>query len=248
MPTAIDTTGGPVVVHLRLPSVNSRSRQHAQYLRNSVAVTSSDYYNAFRPQMLRMHKPLRPISALEAISENEIATTFQSPSRPISMTGDNLGPTFRYTPTPILDPARQTVPTPLSRPTTPQLLMSHPSTPLVLDSQTQLGASGLLHASSSRCSTPQAIPFNATIENQFLPMFVNPQSGSVYTYEDGYYIPLPSEHVQIFQESAKVQPPAPVSFPALATASMSHKRCANVHICSSTGWCFYTVNDAHVYN
>ena len=214
MPTAIDTTGGPVMVRLRLPSVNSRSRQHAQYLRNSVAVTSSDYYNALRPQMLRVHKPLRPTSALEAISENEIATTFQSPCRPISLTDNNPGPTFRYTPTPILDPARQTVPTPLSRPTTPQFPISHPSPPQVLGSQTQLGASGsLYHASSSRCSTPQAIPFNATIENQLLPMFVNPQSGSVYTYEDGYYIPLPPKHVQIFQESAKVYPPAPVSFP-----------------------------------
>ena len=221
MPTAIDAIDASTAVHLRLPSVKSKSHRRAQHYRNSVAVTNSDYYNAFRPQLslLQMHHPLRSVPSapvLEAISEHEPTTTFQSPRRPLSMAreDDTPGPTFRYTPTPVLDPARQMIPTPLSRPTTPQVPLSRPTTPQVPDSPMQLGGYGLVRVPSSRCSTPQPIPFTSTHENQFLPLFINPQSGNMYMFEDGYYVPLSPEQVQTFHSSAKVavtQPPAPVS-------------------------------------
>lgn len=220
MPNAIDTIDAPAAVQLRLPSVKSKSHRRAQHYRNSVAVTNSDYYNAWRPQMslLQMPHPLRlapSAPVLEAISENETTTTFQTPQRPPSIAGedDNPGPTFRYTPTPVLDPARQ-IPTPLSRPTTPQVPLSRPTTPQVPDSPMRLGGYGLVRVPSSRCSTPQAVPFTSTLENQFLPLFINPRSGNMYMFEDGYYVPLSPEQMQTFHNSAKVavtQPPAPVS-------------------------------------
>lgn len=174
--------------------VQYRSRFHQQQpqsYRNSVAVVNSEYYTS-------RHSALRPTpsaSILDTISENEPSERFRQPQQ----RGDEQDlRLFRYTPTPILDPARQRVPTPLLRPTTPQS-MTGPQASL-------RGSNSSLH--------PGAIPYTIAEENQFLPLYINPQSGHVYVFEDGYYVPLSPKLLQTFNNSLKVavtQPPAPVS-------------------------------------
>lgn len=122
---------------------------------------------------------------------------------------------FRYTPTPILDPQRQTVPTPLSRPTTPQVgsagYAQNQSTisPPTLSNSNKVANSGFLKASS------QAIHTSAAADNQFLAIFLNPETGNVYMFEDGYYVPVPSNNVKELEKATNIntltKAPTPVS-------------------------------------
>ncbi len=63
------------------------------------------------------------------------------------------------------------------------------------------------HSSSLRMNS-QAVPLTAATENQFLPLYISPESGQVFMFEGGYYIPVTQESVVALQ----AKPPAPVSF------------------------------------
>lgn len=218
-------------VQLRLTP--TRSHRKAQYLRNSVAVTNSDYYNQWRPQispLVRLHSSggLKPAQSLDTISEYDIELQASSSrdqwmhqSREPVVADPNM---FRYTPTPILDPARQTVPAPLSRPTTPQVGSTGFSQPPVSSfSPTGPGtnATSLLRGSS------QAIHITAAATNQFLPIFLNPETGNVYMFEDGYYVPMSSKNIKELERATNMNAlttaPAPVSstLPLLVTSLWS---------------------------
>ena len=223
LPSGMNTIEAPV--QLRLST--ARGNKRAQFWRNSVAITNSDYYNQWRPQMsplVKLHGsgvitgPSAP--SLDTISEYEMRELgeadsqdqFRSPLVHAQMARDKgavANPNmFRYTSNPILDPARQTVPTPLSRPTTPQLgsagfAPTQPFTPAMSTS------TNFLRESS------QAIHISAAANNQFLPIFLNPETGNVYMFEDGYYIPVPSKDVQELERTTNVttltRVPIPVS-------------------------------------
>ena len=219
-------------VQLRLST--SRSRKKAQYLRNSVAVTNSDYLTQWKPQMMQLintqslgsstglMRAVPSAPSLDTISEHELVATFQPTSTlsPLTSTQQQADPNmFRYTPTPVLDPARQTVPKPPSRPTTPvpppSVLSSQATTP-VLSPGTSTTQAGYYRPFSILRESSQAIPLSSNVENQFLPVFINPQTGAVYMFEDGYYIPLVPKQLQTMEDSARAgvtrtQPPVSVS-------------------------------------
>ena len=224
----------PTASHVQLRQSSSRSRKKAQYLRNSVAVTNSDYLTQWKPQIIQLVNTqslgsstglLRAVPSapsLDTISEHELVATFQPTSTvsPLVSTKQQADPNmFRYTPTPVLDPARQTVPRPPSRPTTPvppsTVLSSQATTP-VLSPGTSTTQAGHYRPFSILRESSQAIPLSSDVENQFLPVFINPQTGAVYIFEDGYYIPLVPKQLQAMEDSARVaitraQPPASVS-------------------------------------
>ena len=239
MPNGIDSP-----VQLRHSS--SRSRKKAQHLRNSVAITSSDYYNQRRPQISQLavvqqtHSPRRSVtSPLHPITEHDSDDYYSRGDQRSSliidlhdlnglqMTDSRL---FRYRSTGSLGPST-------SRPTTPQV--SNPQvSKLKRNSSMTSSTSSISRAGSvsSLCDgtytpppgTPprsrrpfsvlkmssQAIPLSSSTENQFLPLYINPESGFVYMFEVGYYIPLSPENVQTLQNTTRVsitQPPIPVS-------------------------------------
>ena len=222
-------TGSPV--QLRMNS--SRSRKKAQYLRNSVAVTNSDYLNQWKPQMMQLintqslgsstglMRAVPSAPSLDTISEHELVPTFQpTHSSLVRSTQQQADPNmFRYTPTPVLDPARQTVPRPLSRPTTPvpppSVISSRATTPMLSPGTTTTTQAEYYRPFSVQRERSQAIPLSSDTENQFLPVFINPQTGAVYMFEDGYYIPLVPKQLQTMEDSAKLavtaQPPVSVS-------------------------------------
>ena len=205
LPSGMNTVDNPV--QLRLTS--SRGHKKAQFWRSSVAVTNSDYYNQWRPQMsplVKVHgsgaiKPAPSAPTLDTISEYEIELHDRRPSTRNQVADPKM---FRYTPTPI--------PPPLSRPTTPQIGNSGfaPIHTTSLSSPTSATANiDFLRGSS------QAIHITAAATNQFLPLFLNPETGNVYMFEDGYYLPIPSKSVKELEKSTKAntltKPPTPVS-------------------------------------
>lgn len=226
LPLGIDIIDRPV--QLRLP--NPRAHRKAQNWRTSVASTNSDYYNQWRPQispLVRVHShgsginlPGQSAVSLDTISEfyemqefgdesiddNQFKSPLVQPHRSNNRDSFNADPSmFRYTPTPILDPQRQTVPTPLSRPTTPQVggggyTQNQPTIYLSSppDGSSKVANSNFLKASS------QAIHASAAANNQFLPLFLNPETGNVYMFEDGYYIPIPSKNVQELEKATNI--------------------------------------------
>ena len=157
--------------------------------------------------------------SLDTISEHELVANFQPSSTstilsPLVTKQQQADPNmFRYTPTPVLDPARQSVPRPLSRPTTPvppSLASSRATTPAVISPT----ATSYDPSFSMWRDRSQAIPQSSDVENQFRPVFVNSENGGLYTLEDGYYIPLIPLQLQTLEGSARnaiTQPPVPVS-------------------------------------
>lgn len=224
----------PTASPIQLRPSTSRSRKKAQYLRNSVAVTNSDYLTQWKPQMIQLintpslgsstglMRAVPSAPSLDTISEHELVATFQPTSAlsPLVSTEQHADPNmFRYTATPVLDPARQTVPRPPSRPTTPvpppSVLTSQATTP-VLSPGTSTTQGGYYRPFSILRESSQAIPLSLDVENQFLPVFINPQTGAVYMFEDGYYIPLVPKQLQTIEDSARfgetrTQPPVSVS-------------------------------------
>ena len=238
LPLGMNTIDGPV--QIRLP--NPRAHKKAQHWRTSVASTNSDYYNQWRPQLsplVRVHSigsginlPGQSAASLDTISEYEmrefggddIDQEYKSPLvRPhVSQRNSiNADPSmFRYTPTPILDPQRQTVPTPLSRPTTPQIGSggyAQPTPSIYLNSPPENGYNNKVANSNFLKASSQAIHVSAAANNQFLPLFLNPETGNVYMFEDGFYIPIPSKNVQELEKATNInsnvltKAPTPVS-------------------------------------
>lgn len=213
LPSGINTADRPV--NLRLGT--SRGNKKAQLWRSLVAVTNSDYYSQWRTQispLVKVHgsgaiKPAPSAPSLDTISEFEYE--IELPDRRPGSRGPIADPNmFRYTPTPMLDPARQSVPPPLSRPTTPQIGNSG-FAPIHTASLTSVGTSNnnFLRGSS------QAIHITASATNQFLPLLLNPETGNVYMFEDGYYIPIPSKSVKELEKGTNAntltRAPTPVS-------------------------------------
>lgn len=255
LPLGINRIDGPV--QLRLP--NPRAHRKAQHWRTSVATTNSDYYNQWRPQispLVRVHSigsginlPGQSPASLDTISEYEmrdlgegegddIDQEFKSPlvrphmSRRNSINADPS--MFRYTPTPILDPQRQTVPTPLSRPTTPQIgsagyAQTTPS--LYLNSPPEGGSNNKIANSNFLKASSQAIHASAAANNQFLPLFLNPETGNVYMFEDGYYIPIPSKNVQELEKATNINSNALTKAPTPVRESAGSERWSGCGIC-----------------
>ena len=149
---------------------------------------------------------MRELSADETSIVDPLSTVYQKHSK------DLADPSmFRYTSTPILDPARQRAPTPLSRPTTPQVgNAGFVPTQISCANSSPAGTNPSLFRASS-----QAIHVSTAADNQFLPIFINPESGNVYMFEDGYYLPLSSSNVKTLETATNIsrftQPPIPVS-------------------------------------
>ena len=214
-------------VQLRMSS--SRSRKKAQYLRNSVAVTNSDYLTQWKPQMIQLAnmqslgsstglmRAVPSAPSLDTISEHGFVSNFQPTSTlsPLTSKEQQADPNmFRYTPTPVLDPARQTVPPrPITPVPPPSVLSSQATTPVLSPGGTSTTQAGHYRPFSILRESSQAIPLSSDMENQFLPVFINPQTGGVYMFEDGYYIPLVPKQLQTMEDSARVvqRPPASVS-------------------------------------
>ena len=230
LPGGMDSIDGPV--QLRFQTKGSRKR--AQIIRNSIAVTNSDYYNEFRPQVFRRHSQRSTVPnapSLDTISEYEMKAYGRK--RPASMvisplviSNDNADPSmFQYTSTPILDPARQRVPTPLSRAATPSIATEAVKADISIQRSNSFRTfSPIDNPPVSRRPTSvqfedeppseTKIPFSSDNENQFLPLYMNQESGRIYMFEDGYYFPVPPQELSDLVEgtkSAVKQPPAPVS-------------------------------------
>jgi hypothetical protein len=221
----MNTIEGPV--QLRIP--NPRAHKKAQQWRTSVAGTSSDYYNQWRPNVSPLVRAqslhggstanLHSGASLGTISEyeyemrdlgesNNDSEQFKSPymvqTHRSNRDSYNADPSmFRYTPTPILDPQRQTVPTPLSRPTTPQLGNAGYAQNQPIISSPPEGANKVANSNFLKASS-QAIHASAAANNQFLPLFLNPETGNVYMYEDGYYVPIPPKNVQELEKATNI--------------------------------------------
>ncbi len=232
LPNDIDAT---VTVQLR--NTSSRSRRKAQLQRNSVAITSSDYYNQRRPQVSQLavkqqlHVPLRTTTApqsLHPITESEKEEYMNKRSSMVADIHDLNGlqitdaRLFRY---------RSNSSIAISRPTTPQItipqvgrIKRHPSNASTInsigraDSMLSLTDSHYtpspgtpLRQLSSLKMNPQAVPLTAATEHQFLPLYINAESGQMYMFEDGYYVPITHDNMITFQEMSINKPPIPVS-------------------------------------
>ena len=222
VPSNINTIDGALPLRFNA----SRAQKKAQTRRTSVAVTNSDYYNQWRPQMSPLVKargsganikPAPSAPSLDTISEYDIELLDRRPGP--EPADPNM---FRYTPTPILDPSRQSIP---SRPTTPQIgsggfapihsmsIMSPPSSATATNINFLRGSS-------------QAIHVTAAANNQFLPLFLNPETGNVYMFENGYYIPIPSKSVEQLERGTTAggltKAPTPVSFICSACSSLTN--------------------------
>lgn len=231
LPSGVNIVGSNPVQFRQLTTPRSHKKAAAQW-RTSVAITNSDYYNQRRPQispLVKVHNSgaIRPAPSLDTISEYEMKDICDSSdSRYQLFYGDDKDDDivadpgmFRYTPTPILDPVRQTVPTPLSRPTTPQL-GSGPAVLTHYQSRTESPALNQQPAAASLssallASNSQAIHATAAATNQFLPLYINPESGNVYMFERGFYVPLSSRGVEELEKTTTAngltKPPAPVN-------------------------------------
>ncbi len=232
-PSLPDEIHAPVTVQLR--NTSSRSRRKAQLQRNSVAVTSSDYYNQRRPQTVsqlavkqQLHAPLRTTTGpqpLHPITENEKEEYMSKRSSMVAdlhelnglqITDSRL---FRYH-------SNSSLTGTTSRPTTPQItnpqlgrLKRQPSNASSInslgradsmlsltDGSYTLPSSTPMRQSSFLRMNQQAVPLTAATENQFLPLYINPDSGQVFMFEGGYYIPVMQGSMGAFQ----AKPPAPV--------------------------------------
>ena len=226
MPSGMNTIEGPVQLRLHAP----RSSRKAQYWRNSVAVTNSDYQSQWRSQLsplVRVHgsgaiaaAPSAP--SLDTISEYEMRGVndynqeqFRPPHHYARRSEGVADPNmFRYTPTPAMDPSsRQRVSAPLSRPTTPQIGSAGFARPASLVITSPPPSASMANTSFLRNSS-QAIHISAAAANQFLPLFLNPETGNVYMFEDGYYIPVPAKNVEELERATNIngltKPPTPV--------------------------------------
>ena len=197
---AILDTQPPGYTACEMLTMPASSRSHTKGFRNPVAITSSDYYSSSRkPQVDVPVRPYPSVPLLDTPFENEPARDFQSPSM------------FRYTPTPIVDPARQSVPTSLSRPSTSQNVESHSNTPQAI--QQNLNAPLIVGGMTPQ---PRALSPNEATGDQFIPLVImNPETGKAYEFRDGYYVPISAAEVsqplpQIFNDTA-IEAPAPVS-------------------------------------
>lgn len=232
---------------VKLRHTSSRSKKKAQDLRNSVAITNSDYYNQRRQQISQLAVvqrnysvvppgafPLHPIS--EDDSDNEYTQEQRCTSlimdlhhlNGLEMPDSRL---FRYGSTSSLGPTTSGPST--SRVSNPQVrkLKHQPSFASSTSSISQMGSMSSLCGDGACASSPSgspqlrqrsfsilkmsshAIPFSSAAENQFLPLYINPETQCVYMFENGYYVPLSPENNQSLQNVAKMsvtQPPIPV--------------------------------------
>lgn len=190
--------------------LRSKPRQKARDVRHYVADSSSDYYTSRRPQSMVLNsqvpaysilQPTTSVPALTTISENEMLN--HSSPRPHDYDGypeDGVffpertnTPLFRYTPTPVMEPT-----TPLSRPTTPQV-QPRAMTPQVLGGGTPLpGHNGRDNP------TPVPIHSSEPVTREFVPLYLNPQTGQVYSHDDGFFMPVAN------QDELLAKPPKPV--------------------------------------
>lgn len=228
-----DDVDAPVKVQLR--NTSSRSRK-AQLQRNSVAITSSDYYNQRRPQLSQLavkqqlHIPLRTTTtpqSLHPITESEKEEYINKRSSMVAdlhdLNGLQITDTrlFRYRSNPSIATSRPTTP----QITNPQIdrIKRHPSNASIYsigrsDSMLSLtdgpytpSPGTPLREFSSLKMSPQAVPLSAATENQFLPLYINAESGQMCMFEDGYYIPITHDNMIAFQELSINKPPVPVS-------------------------------------
>lgn len=212
-------------VPLRVLS-NTAKRRQAQAMRNSVAITSSDYYNSRRPQLALLQIPsgyrTQSAQALHTISEYEASATPDGPDRAL----------FRYTPNAVCDPSRQSVPRPLSRTSSLSSLpgSGRPVSPNVPMLPSPVSKPSPLTTNTHRVSTVQSppaiqlesrsqtptgrpmsivgIPFTESTAEQFQTLYLNRQNGRLYMLESGYYTPLSDEELQLLKRN---QPPAAVN-------------------------------------
>ena len=243
LPNGIDdqVSSASSTAHLRLNS-SSRSRKKAQYQRNSVAVTNSDYLNQWRPQMMQListqstgsstglMRTFPSAPSLDTISEHEFVENFQPTLSPVVSTErqqEQADPNmFRYTPTPVLDQAGQSLPKLPSRPTTPvppSVLSSHATTS-ALSVGTSTTQPGFYRPFSIVRENSQAIPISMDGENQFLQVFISPQTGAMYMFENGYYIPLVPRRSQTVEDSDTpmvTQPPVSVRSGLIASCILT---------------------------
>lgn len=227
LPSGMNMLDAPI--QMRIHST-PRAQKRAQLWRSSVAVTNSDYYNQWRPNMVKHVAGVMPSApSLDTISEyemrglcnNDSEDHFRSPlvyqqkynhQEKDPVADPNM---FRYNPTPILDPVRQTVPTPLSRPTTPQIgsVAQNRSTPQPPLSPPETSG-GVSNTAFLRGSS-QTIHVSAAANNQFLPIYLNPETGNVYMFEEGYYVPVPPKNAKELEKATNMnnitKPPTAVS-------------------------------------
>ena len=195
---------------------NSINRMHAKARqkakdRHFVADSTSDYYTSRRPQSMFLNsqapvysslQPASSVSALCTISENETwdhtltrpHTHSWAPEERASYPERSITPLFRYTPTPVMEMA------PLSRPTTPQVLgQQRAMTPQIL------GEGVFLDDCSGR-ATPISVPIHSSeqVTREFVPLFLNPHNGKVYSRDDGFFMPITN------QDELLAKPPTPV--------------------------------------
>ena len=120
---------------------------------------------------------------------------------------------FRYNPTQAVNPVQQTMPAPLSASTTPQV--ASPGMFQVDSVQTNSPAlTDELTAFSFLQTSSQAVPISAVTNNQFLPLCIDPETGTVYMRKENYYVPLPMSDVNALERATNIgftKPPSPVS-------------------------------------
>ena len=196
---------------------NSINRMHVKAKqkardRQFLADSTSDYYTSRRPQSMFLNsqapvysslQPASSVSALGTISENEMwdhtltrphAHNWAPEEIPSYPERSNT-PLFRYTPTPVMEMAA-----PLSRPTTPQVLgQQRAMTPQIL-------GEGIFLDDCDGRATPTAVSIHSSeqVTREFVPLFLNPQNGQVYSRDDGFFVPISN------QDELLAKPPKPV--------------------------------------
>lgn len=219
-----------------------KTKQRAKDLRHSIADSRSDYYNNRRPQSISLSSQIpalsnlrsaSSISALGTISENE--ALHGSSYTPFNSVRDSIyveqpeTPIFNYT-TLLAESG-----TPLRRSsfrqqhTRPLSGEINPGPQIVGSGSHQLnGASPNAYANNSPATAP--IHVSEPITQDFVPIYLNPLTGQMYSHNHDYFRPIfnPNELI--------ARPPKPVCIDI--ASCMAEGYSAAVYLCNRE-YCLY---------
>ena len=204
-----------------------KGKQRAKDLRHSIADSRSDYYNSRRPQSICLssqipaHSNLQSassISALGIISENE-AVHGSSPTllndRDSIFADPPDTPIFHYTPTLALNGVDSS----------PQGPDHQHHTTISPKPSSQLPQGSRSHQLSPNPSVATGTPIHTSepITQQFVPLYLNPLTGQMYSQNSDYYSPISNPN------ELGARPPKPVCW--LQNISSTYYTCVLCLLC-----------------
>lgn len=187
-----------------------RSRQRSRDIRSSLADSRSDYYNNRRPQSISLssqipaHSALHSASSISALGTISETNANRFSSNVLFSTDDSIfaetpdTPLFHYNPA--LSFSELTTPTRAGsvRQFNTQALGTRPHE---LNGTNRNG----VHHPPTDSSLSKMVHVSEPITREFVPFFMNPVTGQMYTHSDDYFKPIAST------DELLVEPPKPVS-------------------------------------